>query len=78
MNVQTPFKGVETRNVYATPLTAGLKDEIFEFLENFGNWLQAWEKLPSKEGKLTRETFTALKHTTHMLYLKYIDIAYQN
>lgn len=64
MNVQTPFKGIHTKNVYATPLTASINDEKMKFLEN---WLDAWEKLPSKEVKLTCETFTALKHTTHAI-----------
>lgn len=27
MNVQTPFKGIHTKNVYATPLTASINDE---------------------------------------------------
>lgn len=67
MNVQTPCKGVETKNIYSTPLTADVNDEKMKFLEYFGNWLDAWEKIPSKEGKLSRETFTALKHTTHAI-----------
>ena len=35
------------------------------FLKNLYQWLEVWDKLKAKEGKLTRETFTALRHTTH-------------
>lgn len=65
MNVQTPVKGIHTRNKYAAPLTDKEDDENLVFLKNFYQWLEVWNKMEGKGGKLTRETFTALRHTTH-------------
>ena len=67
MNVQAPSKGIMTRNKYATPLTANTNDEKLEFLENFCKWLEVWDNIQATGGKLTRETFTALRHTTHAI-----------
>ena len=67
MNVQAPFKGFQTKNTYATPLTDDVNDEKFKFLESFYNWLEIWEKMDTMGGKLTRETFKALRHTSHAI-----------
>lgn len=65
MNVQTPIKGIRTNNTYATPLTDNQNDEKMTFLNNFYQWLEVWNKMEGQGGKLTRETFGALRHTTH-------------
>lgn len=65
MNVQTPFKGIHTKKCVC--FFTSINDEKMKFLENFGNWLDTWEKLPSKESQLTRETFTALNNMTHAI-----------
>ena len=65
MNVQTPFKGIYTKNTYATPMTGDISDEKNTFLESFLDWLEIWGNIDGTGGKLSRETFTALKHTTH-------------
>ena len=37
------------------------------FLHSFSHWLSKWETENSSSGRLTKETFGALKHTTHAL-----------
>ena len=61
MNVDNPIKH---------PLQGSLinKDNVkYTFLENFCNWLDFWENLPGEGGRLSKETFTAIKHTTRAL-----------
>ena len=67
INVKTLFKGHRLNNRYANPLTNDVNDENFKFLNVFSNWLECWDSIPEKCGKLTKETFTALHHTTHAM-----------
>ena len=67
MNVKTPFKGCRIKKQYATPLTDSDNDEKYLFLNNFCDWLELWDSMNYSTGKLTKETFTALKHTTHAM-----------
>ena len=39
-----------------------VNDERFFFLTRVAFWLDAWEALPGKLGKLSKQTFTSLKH----------------
>lgn len=63
MNVNSPFKGARLKQQYATPLTNVVNNESYLFLHKFYNWLDTWDCLQST-GKLSKETFTAIKHTT--------------
>lgn len=64
-NVQTSFKGVRLNNELGKPLSIG--DSRIEFLYDFLDWLDKWNELPNNYGKLTKETFNALHHTTYAL-----------
>lgn len=65
MNVQTSNKGIRINNVYATPLTDNTDGVKNNCLNNFYIWLKVWCEMEAAAGKWTRETFTALTHTTH-------------
>lgn len=67
MNVKSAHKGTRLNNKYATPLTNDVSDENYVFLNNFCNWLDLWNSMTETSGKLTKETFTALRHTTHAI-----------
>ena len=59
-NINTPFKVIRLNDSLSIPLT--LNDERFFFLTRVAFWLDAWEALPGKLGKLSKQTFTSLKH----------------
>ena len=59
-NINTPFKGIRLNDSLSNPLT--LNDERFFFLTRLAFWLDAWEELPGKLGKLSKQTFTSVKH----------------
>ena len=65
MNVKTPVKGWNLQNEYCNPLK--LNEENYAFLIIFCNWLESWDSIPGKIGKLTKETFTALHRTTYAI-----------
>lgn len=65
MNVKSLFKGTHKRDKFMEPLTSNLNDEKRIFLHKFLNWLDAWKAAKYDSGFLTRETYTALSHTTH-------------
>ena len=65
MNVKTPVKSWNLQNKYCNPLK--LNEENYSFLTIFYNWLESWDSIPGKSGKLTKETFTALHHITHTI-----------
>ncbi|XP_064120877.1 uncharacterized protein LOC135225533 [Macrobrachium nipponense] len=67
MNVKHPHKGTRLHNKYATPLTYNVNDEKYIFLQKFHSWLDLWNNMTKTGGKLSRETFTALKHTTNAM-----------
>ena len=68
LNVKTPFKGIRFNNKHAYPLTNNINDENYKFLDVFCNWLNCWNNIPGNLGKLTKETFTALHHTTYAMF----------
>ena len=57
-NINTPFKGIRLNDSLSNPLT--LNDERFFFLTRLAFWLDAWEALPGKLGKLSKQTFTSV------------------
>ncbi|KAI6658151.1 Transposable element P transposase [Oopsacas minuta] len=59
-NVSTPFKGIHLNDNLSTPLI--LHDERFINLARIVYWLDAWQSLPGKSGKLSEQTYTSLKH----------------
>ena len=65
MNMKTPVKGWNLQNKYCNPLK--LNEKNYAFLTIFCNWLESWDSIPGKSGKLTKETFTALHHTTYAI-----------
>ena len=66
VNVKTPQKGRRLNNKYQQPLVS-IDNEAKKFLQEFSNWLLKWSEVKNVCGKLTRETFGALMHTTHAL-----------
>ena len=74
VNVKTPHKGWAKRLEDSYPITKTNFKNLF-FLEKFSSWLESWESLnvphcsdnKTRYGKLTLETFTALKHTCKTL-----------
>lgn len=42
-----------------------LNEENFRFLSVFCDWLECWNSISGRNGKLTKETITALHHTTY-------------
>ena len=71
MNVKKTVKGWNLQNKYRNPLK--LNEENYAFLTIFCNWLEFWDSIPGKSGKLTKETFTALHHT---IYFRTYTILY--
>lgn len=59
-NVSTPFKGIRLNDNLSTPLI--LHDERFIYLARIVDWLDAWQSLPGKSGKLSKQTYTSLRH----------------
>ena len=62
MNVKTPNKDRRLRNKYCNPLR--LNEENFRFLSVFCDWLESWNSISGKNGKLTKETFTTFLELT--------------
>lgn len=62
-NVKRPHKRTRLHNMYATALTNALTDDKYVFLHKFRFWLDLWNNIVVRNGKLSRETFTVLKHT---------------
>ena len=63
MNVKTPYKACWLKNKYCNPLR--VNKENFRFLSVFCDWLESWNSISGKNGKLTKETFTAFHHTAN-------------
>ena len=59
-NINTPFKGTRLNDSLSRPLT--LNDERFLFLTRIVFWLDAWQDLPDKTGKLSKQTYTSFRH----------------
>ena len=58
-NVNTPFKGIRLNDHFSEPLT--FNDERFLFLTRVVFWLDAWQALPGKIGKLSKQTYTSFR-----------------
>ncbi|XP_064093175.1 uncharacterized protein LOC135205849 [Macrobrachium nipponense] len=67
MNVKSIFKGKRLNHEYATPMTNNSDDAKFQYLKDFYAWLEIWDETKEFGGTLTKETFTALKHTTNAM-----------
>lgn len=67
VNVKSPYKGIRLNNVYQSPLTNSENDEKIKFLNSFLDWLDTWEKMGCSTGSLSRETHSALKHSTYAI-----------
>jgi hypothetical protein len=65
VNVNTPLKGMRHNNVFERPLLPGVT-ESKSFLQYFVVWVTRWG-IGSEGGHLTRETYTALLHTSKTL-----------
>lgn len=76
VNVKTPFKGVRYNNKFQEPLTDKSDDERKAFLIKFVDWLEHWHGLGLNYGKLSKQTHTALLHTTRCL-LKLVEFCSQ-
>ena len=64
-NVNTPLKHVRLNDSLSKPLT--FNDERFTFLTRVVYWLEAWQSLPEKGGKLSNQTFTSFRHACLVL-----------
>ncbi|GBM41413.1 hypothetical protein AVEN_172191-1 [Araneus ventricosus] len=64
VNVKTPDKGKFKRNPMCEPLTSSPSDKGLMFLKQLVSWVNKWENLDSNNGRLSKETFLALNHTT--------------
>ena len=63
MNVKISYKSCQHRNKYYDPLR--VNEENFRFLSLFCDCLGSWNSISGRNGKLTKESFTALHHTTY-------------
>ena len=66
VNVKSPHKDLRLNNSFQQPL-ATAKTEPKMFLRAFVEWLSKWGLMKQASGKLTRETYTALLHTSYAL-----------
>ena len=66
VNVKTPNKGKRLKNCFEEPLTME-NSTARKYFEYFANWIEEWRSSNTDGGKLTKETFAALGHTTHAL-----------
>ncbi|KAI6648566.1 hypothetical protein LOD99_8046 [Oopsacas minuta] len=59
------YKHVRLNDPAAQPF--GFNDYRFSFLDRIVNWLDAWESLPGKDGKLSKQTFGSLRYACIVL-----------
>ena len=64
-NVNMPYKHVRLCDPMSKPLTSN--DDRFILLTRIVYWLEAWQSLPGKGGKLSKQTFTSFKHACLVL-----------
>ena len=64
-NVNTPYKHIRLSDPMSKPMT--FNDDRFTFLTRIVYWLEAWQSLPEKGGKLSKQTFTSFKHACLVL-----------
>lgn len=67
INVKTPKKGERLRDELQGPITSSSCPQL-EFLSRIVHWLDHWASLKHDNGRLTRETHSALSHTTRALH----------
>ena len=60
-----PYKHVRLCDPMSKPLTSN--DDRFILLTGIVYWLEAWQSLPGKGGKLSKHTFTSFKHACLVL-----------
>ena len=75
MNVKTPVKGWNLQNKYCNPLK--LNEDNYAFLKIFCDWLESWDSIPGKSGKLTKETFTNKGNFYHLHHFRTYTIWYR-
>lgn len=66
VNVKTPLKGLRKKNEFQQPVTLN-SEHIYKFLHNIIAWLDRWKECNFREGRLSRETHGALRHSTDAL-----------
>ena len=66
-NVNTPNKGILLKDDFSKPISSN--DPRFSFLERVIKWAECWKALPSKNGKLSSQTFSSLRHSCIALSL---------
>ncbi|GBO16510.1 hypothetical protein AVEN_86759-1 [Araneus ventricosus] len=59
-----PIKEKFKRNPMCEPLTSSPSDKGLMFLKQLVSWVNKWENLDSNNGRLSKETFLSLNHTT--------------
>ena len=64
-NVNVPYKHIRLNDSSCRPFT--VNDERFIFLTRIVNWLESWESHSLKDGKLSKQTFTSLRHACIVL-----------
>ena len=64
-NVNVPYKHVRLNDPLSRPFI--FNDERFSFLTRIVYWLEAWQSLPGKDGNLSKQTFTSLRHACLVL-----------
>ena len=64
LNVKSVDKGIRKRDENSKPISS-IDDKSVLFLKEFSSWLDRWDKmgLKPRQGRLSNETFFALKHT---------------
>ena len=66
-NVDWVGKDVRFKNDYSAPLYPN--DSRLAFIQHVVSWLNCWNNLPGKIGKLTAQTLTSFRHTCMTLPL---------
>ena len=64
VNVKTVYKGIRRRNPLEHPLL--INNDPYKYLALICDWLNRWNACGNRNG-LTKETFTAFKHSTEAL-----------
>ena len=66
VNVKTPHKTIRLNDDFQQPITSPeTKPKLF--LKEFLNWLLQWDQTKQCSGKFTKETYTAIVHTSNAL-----------
>lgn len=64
MNMKRPHKGRRFRHDFQEPIRAPTYPQV-DFLNRIVDWLDHWESLKHDAERLTLETQSALRHTSH-------------